>query len=591
MQLVVMQKNQKNIENTQEPALLLKEMILENFMAYKYARIQLNPGLNLILGPNGAGKSSLLLALSVALGQAHTERSRKLSDLIRWGEEIARVTLVFDNRPVNGKRPNQRIRSDELIITRYIRKDGEYWHQINFKPVTKMEVQEILNSFGIDPDNILIIMQQYMIEQIARMSPQEKLQSIERVLGLISFREKINDAKNKLQSTAGEEKVVTTLLSEAERTLNKWKEEVDKLARRDSLKLRLEELEIELLWCKREETNQIIEESEKKHENIEKKLKEIEVLLRKHSTQLKEKSKKINNTIEELVRESDSEKRKVYATQIRHDLRDYIKLRVRKAIARKVQKVMNKEKSKLEEKIAKLKEELEKVEEEAKKKGPKPKEIRNEDEIKEEMEKIRIELNSLGTVVENAEEIYNSYKKTYEDIREKATKIKIEKEKVEEEIKELTNRWRKKMEETVEEIDKNFKERMARINAIGEVRLINIEDLEQAGIQILVSFGGAPLTELNYYTQSGGERSASVVAFILSLQSLIKSPIRALDEFDVHMDPKTRETFFGLIEEEAKKHPNTLFLVVTPGQVPKGIKDATGIIVQKVGREAVVTIA
>jgi chromosome segregation protein len=147
------------------------------------------------------------------------------------------------------------------------------------------------------------------------------------------------------------------------------------------------------------------------------------------------------------------------------------------------------------------------------------------------------------------------------------------------------------MEEIVEEIDRNFKERMARINAVGEVRLINIEDLDQAGIQILVSFGGAPLTELNYYTQSGGERSASVVAFILSLQSLIKSPIRALDEFDVHMDPKTRETFFGLIEEEAKKHPNTLFLVVTPGQVPKGIKDATGIIVQKVVREAVVTIA
>jgi chromosome segregation ATPase len=591
MQLVVMQKNQKNLENTQEPALLLKEMILENFMAYKYARIQLNPGLNLILGPNGAGKSSLLLALSVALGQAHTERSRKLSDLIRWGEEIARVTLVFDNRPINGKRPSQRIRSDELIITRYIRKDGEYWHQINFKPVTKMEVQEILNSFGIDPDNILIIMQQYMIEQIARMSPQEKLQSIERALGLISFREKINDAKSKLQSTAGEEKVVTTLLSEAERTLNKWKEEVDKLTRRDSLKLRLEELEIELLWCKREETNHVIEESEKKRESIEKKLKEIEVLLSKYSTQLKEKSQKINDTIEELVRENDNTKRNIYATQLRHDLKDYIKLRVRRAIVRKVRKVMSKEKSKLEEKITKLKEELDKIEEEARKKGPKPQEIRNEEEIKEEIEKVRIELNSLGTVVENAEEIYNSYKKTYEDIKEKATKIKIEKEKVEEEIKELTNRWRKKMEEIVEEIDRNFKERMARINAVGEVRLINIEDLDQAGIQILVSFGGAPLTELNYYTQSGGERSASVVAFILSLQSLIKSPIRALDEFDVHMDPKTRETFFGLIEEEAKKHPNTLFLVVTPGQVPKGIKDATGIIVQKVGREAVVTIA
>lgn len=589
--MVVMQKTQKSVENAQEPVLLLKEMILENFMAYKYARIQLNPGLNLILGPNGAGKSSLLLALSVALGQAHTERSRKLSDLIRWGEEIARVTLVFDNRPINGKRPSQKIRSDELVITRYIRKDGEYWHQINFKPVTKMEVQEILNSFGIDPDNILIIMQQYMIEQIARMSPQEKLQSIEKALGLVSFREKINDAKNKLQSTVGEEKVVTTLLSEAEKTLNKWKEEVDKLTRRDSLKLKLEELEIELLWCKREELSRVKEESEKKYESIENKLKEAETLLSKYSAQLKEKSKKINEVIEKIINENDSTKRKAYAAKLKQDLKDYTKLRVRKAIIKKIQKVMGKEKGKLEEKIAKLREELDKAEKEARKRGPKPLKTRNEEEIKEEIEKVKIELNSLGTVVENSEEIYNSYKKTYEDIKEKATKIKIEKEKVEEEIKELTNRWRKKIEEVVEEIDRNFKERMARINAVGEVRLINVEDLEQAGIQILVSFGGAPLTELNYYTQSGGERSASVVAFILSLQSLIKSPIRALDEFDVHMDPKTRETFFGLIEEEAKKHPNTLFLVVTPGQIPKGIKDATGIIVQKVGREAVVTIA
>lgn len=586
-----MQENQKNSENAKEPVLLLKEMILENFMAYKYARIQLNPGLNLILGPNGAGKSSLLLALSVALGQAHTERSRKLSDLIRWGEEIARVTLVFDNRPINGKRPNQKIRSDELIITRYIRKDGEYWHQINFKPVTKMEVQEILNSFGIDPDNILIIMQQYMIEQIVRMSPQEKLQSIERALGLTSFREKINDAKTKLQSTAGEEKVVATLLSEAEKTLNRWKEEVDKLTRRDSLKFRLEELEIELLWCKREEISHEKGESEKKYKDIESKLKKIEVLLSKYSSQLREKSQKISGIIEELINENDYAKRRLHANQLRRELKDYIRLRTRKAIIIKIQKVMNKEKSKLEEKIAKLKEELGRVEEEAKKKGPKPKEIRNEEEIREEIEKVKIELNSLGPVVENAEEVYNSYKKTYEDIKEKAAKIKVEKEKVEEEIKELTNKWKKKIEEVVEEIDKNFKERMARINAVGEVRLINVEDLDQAGIQILVSFGGSPLTELNYYTQSGGERSASVVAFILSLQSLIKSPIRALDEFDVHMDPKTRETFFGLIEEEAKKHPNTLFLVVTPGQVPKGIRDATGIIVQKVGREAVVTIA
>ena len=53
----------------------LKEIILENFMSYEYARIPLKPGLNLISGPNGAGKSSILLSISVALGQIYTEEA------------------------------------------------------------------------------------------------------------------------------------------------------------------------------------------------------------------------------------------------------------------------------------------------------------------------------------------------------------------------------------------------------------------------------------------------------------------------------------------------------------------------------------
>ena len=80
----------------------IKEIILENFMSYEYARIPLTGGLNLIVGPNGAGKSSVLLAISVAFGQAYTERSRKLSDLIRRGKDIARVSLIFDNRERSG---------------------------------------------------------------------------------------------------------------------------------------------------------------------------------------------------------------------------------------------------------------------------------------------------------------------------------------------------------------------------------------------------------------------------------------------------------------------------------------------------------
>jgi DNA repair exonuclease SbcCD ATPase subunit len=50
--------------------LTMLEVVLENFMSYEYARVQLHRGLNLISGPNGAGKSSILLAISVATGQS-----------------------------------------------------------------------------------------------------------------------------------------------------------------------------------------------------------------------------------------------------------------------------------------------------------------------------------------------------------------------------------------------------------------------------------------------------------------------------------------------------------------------------------------
>ncbi|MCX6655808.1 MAG: AAA family ATPase [Candidatus Bathyarchaeota archaeon] len=86
--------------------MLIKEVIIKNFMSYEYARIPLRDGVNVVCGPNGAGKSSFLLAICVALGDTYTERSKKLSDLIRWEQDQAEVSLILDNSPrENGKRP------------------------------------------------------------------------------------------------------------------------------------------------------------------------------------------------------------------------------------------------------------------------------------------------------------------------------------------------------------------------------------------------------------------------------------------------------------------------------------------------------
>ncbi|MBS7614771.1 AAA family ATPase, partial [Candidatus Bathyarchaeota archaeon] len=172
-------------------SMLIREIILENFMSYEYARIPLRSGVNLICGPNGAGKSSILLGISVALGQSYTERSKKLSDLIRRGKDVGRVTIVLDNSVRNGRRPVFRIKKDQIYLTRVLRRDGKYWFEIDNVHATKADVVSLLSHFGVDPDNMLIIMHQDMAEQFIVTSPQEKLRLVEAAAGLEPYRRNV----------------------------------------------------------------------------------------------------------------------------------------------------------------------------------------------------------------------------------------------------------------------------------------------------------------------------------------------------------------------------------------------------------------
>ena len=176
--------------------MLIQELIVENFMSYEYARVPFKKGVNVIGGPNGAGKSSLLLAISVGLGQTSTERSRKLSDLIRWGQDQARVTLILDNSKQGNRRPEPKYNKDQLFLTRVLRRDGKYLFELENRNASKQDVERLLGKFGVDPDNMLIIMHQNMVEQFSVLSNVDKLRMVEDAVGLEPFRENVLQRQN-----------------------------------------------------------------------------------------------------------------------------------------------------------------------------------------------------------------------------------------------------------------------------------------------------------------------------------------------------------------------------------------------------------
>jgi len=68
----------------------LKSMQLRAFRNYEEARIEFEPGVNLIVGDNAQGKTNLLEAISY-LGSGKSFRAMKTSEMIRFGADFAEI--------------------------------------------------------------------------------------------------------------------------------------------------------------------------------------------------------------------------------------------------------------------------------------------------------------------------------------------------------------------------------------------------------------------------------------------------------------------------------------------------------------------
>jgi len=196
-------------------------------------------------------------------------------------------------------------------------------------------------------------------------------------------------------------------------------------------------------------------------------------------------------------------------------------------------------------------------------------------------------LAALADVSEEIERMYESYSKLYLELKEKAEVVAENREKTLEEVKTRLQAWKMVIQRMLDRVNLEYQKIMSQTLATGEVRLVNIHDIENAGLEILVGFKGGRPVALDAYTQSGGERTTATMSFLLALQQHVRSPFRAVDEYDIHMDPKNREMIARMLLSMIKDSL-VQYIVITPSQITFAQKDVNIVTVQNVEGKSIV---
>jgi chromosome segregation protein len=183
--------------------------------------------------------------------------------------------------------------------------------------------------------------------------------------------------------------------------------------------------------------------------------------------------------------------------------------------------------------------------------------------------------------------MYESYSKLYLELKEKAQLVAENREKTLEEVKTRMQSWRTVIQTLLDRASLEYQKILAQAQAEGEVRLANAHDIEAAGLEILVGFKGGKPVPLDAYTQSGGERTTATISFLLALQQHVRSPFRAVDEYDIHMDPKNRELIAQMLVS-AVNESNAQYVVITPSQITFAEQDANIITVQNIEGKSII---
>jgi len=329
----------------------LEKLEIQGFKSFANKNVLIFPGLitngkrglTSIVGPNGSGKSNIADSIRWVLGEQSlkTLRGKKSEDVIFSGSDqknqlsFAEVSLIlnnsdksalknFDENNIASDDPKEEtdfdtvrefLKTDEVIITRRIYRNGDSEYLINNKRVRLADIQMLLAKASVGQKTYSVI-GQGMVENFLNTNAAERKDFFDEATGVKQFQIKREMSLNKLEGSYENLQQVEMLLSEIRPRLKSLTRQVEKLKRRS-------EIEAELISNQFNYYNFLYQEANTKLESANAKFLELEKIKIDREDKLNKLNEELNhirntnnfqeiNTLQPRLKELEAEKNQLH---------------------------------------------------------------------------------------------------------------------------------------------------------------------------------------------------------------------------------------------------------------------------------------
>lgn len=410
----------------------------------------------------------------------------------------------------------------------------------NKKAMLEAEILKYEKAYGISDLEALKEKQSSLLEKEKSLLKELKINANE-TDGLESEINKLKSARSKIKEKAADSSIA--------QNLNKLEEEHSKVKERMlAIKSELSNIELQtntIFGQEKEKIASILNSLEKEKQSFSGETASLANMIKDQKNQLKEK--------ESLQKRFYSDYNNLFAKRNKIDeeikKNDFSIVKNEERIKSIQQRLNNIEidRAKVVAEMAGLEKEFEQFKDEKIRRGM------TIPELKDEINKYENMLKNLGNVNMRALEIYNQAEKEYNNILEKTSTLKLEKDDILKLMYEIESKKKDLFMKTYKILNSNFKTIFNSLTTKGEayMEIGDEENLFSSGVDIKVRIASNKFLDLK--SLSGGEKSMAALAFIFAIQEYQPASFYLMDEVDAALDKTNSDLLSKLIKKYSEK--------------------------------------